>query len=121
MPIGLKVGLQEFNRNMGTDDAMEESHFNGSVRQSLEMMNGDLIRQTAGNGKQGFLPGLIHSEMPLAEKVEHLFLASLSRKPTGRELSAISKIMANAQDKPAAALEDIWWALLNSNEFILDH
>jgi hypothetical protein len=113
--------LQQFNRNMGTDDAMEESHFNGSVRQSLEMMNGDLIRQTAGGGKDGFLPGLIRSDMPLNEKVEHLFLASLSRKPTGRELTAIAKILANAKDKPAAALEDIWWALLNSNEFILDH
>ena len=55
------------------------------------------------------------------DKVEHLFLASLSRKPTGREFSAIQKILANAKDKPAAALEDIWWALLNSNEFILDH
>ena len=59
--------------------------------------------------------------MPMNDKVEHLFLASLSRKPTGRELSAIQKILANAKDKPAAALEDIWWALLNSNEFILDH
>ncbi len=113
--------LQQFNRNMGTDDAMEESHFNGSVRQALEMMNGDLIRQTAGSGKDGFLPGLIQSAMPMNEKVEHLFLASLSRKPTGREFSAIQKILANAKDKPAAALEDIWWALLNSNEFILDH
>ena len=113
--------LQQFNRNMGTDDAMEESHFNGSVRQALEMMNGELIRQTAGGGKDGFLPGLIRSEMTLNEKVEHLFLASLSRKPTSRELSAIQKILAGAKDKPATALEDIWWALLNSNEFILDH
>ena len=113
--------LSQFNRNMGTDDAMEESHFNGSVRQALEMMNGDLIRQTAGSGKQGFLPGLIKSEMPINEKVEHLFLAALSRKPTSRELPAIAKILASAKDKPAAALEDIWWALLNSNEFILDH
>ena len=113
--------LAQFNRNMGTDDAMEESHFNGSVRQSLEMMNGELIRQTAGSGKQGFLSGLIQSNMAINEKVEHLFLASLSRKPTPRELTAIQKILGNAKDKPAAALEDIWWALLNSNEFILDH
>lgn len=113
--------LAQFNRNMGTDDAMEESHFNGSVRQTLEMMNGELIRQTAGSGKTGFLPGVIQSNMPVNEKIEHLFLASLSRKPTGRELSAIQKILVNAKDKPAAALEDIWWALLNSNEFILDH
>jgi len=113
--------LAQFNRNMGTDDAMEESHFNGSVRQSLEMMNGELIRQTAGSGKTGFLPGVINSTMPINEKIEHLFLASLSRKPTGRELTAIQKILSSTKDKPAAALEDIWWALLNSNEFILDH
>lgn len=113
--------LAQFNRNMGTDDAMEESHFNGSVRQTLEMMNGELIRQTAGSGKSGFLPGVIQSNMPVNEKIEHLFLASLSRKPTGRELTAIQKILTNSKDKPAAALEDIWWALLNSNEFILDH
>ena len=113
--------LQQFNRSMGTDDAMEESHFNGSVRQSLEMMNGDLIRQAASGGKEGFLQGLIRSEMPLNEKVEHLFLSALSRKPTPREHSAIQKILAGAKENKGAAIEDIWWALLNSNEFILDH
>ena len=70
---------------------------------------------------QFLLCGRDHIVAETNEKVEHLFLAALSRKPTSRELPAIAKILASAKDKPAIALEDIWWALLNSNEFILDH
>ena len=55
-----------------------------------------------------------------AEKVEHLFLASIAREPTKRELDlAVRMLSANGNE--AAALQDIWWALLNSSEFILDH
>jgi hypothetical protein len=30
-------------------------------------------------------------------------------------------VAAAPRANPAEPLEDIWWALLNSNEFILDH
>lgn len=113
--------LAQFQRPMGTDDSEEESHFNGALRQSLIMMNGDLMRRAVSTDDGSLLKHLQQSNLKQDEKVEHLFLAALSRKPSKRELDAVQKLFAQHRDNPAAALEDIWWALLNSNEFILDH
>lgn len=113
--------LAQFNRPMGTDDSEEETHFNGSVRQSLIMMNGDLMRRAVNSGDGSFLKSLQQSNLKVEEKVEHLFLAALSRQPSKREQEAVRQIVAQNANNPAAALEDIWWSLLNSNEFILDH
>ncbi len=113
--------LAQFNRPMGTDDSEEESHFNGSVRQSLIMMNGDLMKSAVSSADGTFLKSLQQSNLKLEEKVEHLFLAALSRQPSKREQDAVRQIIAQNGNNQAAALEDIWWSLLNSNEFILDH
>jgi hypothetical protein len=58
--------------------------------------------------------------MPLADKVKHMFMAAISRPPTAEENKVVGRMLASADD-PAVMLQDIWWALLNSNEFILDH
>lgn len=113
--------LAQFNRPMGTDDSEEETHFNGAMRQSLIMMNGDLMRRAISSGDGSFLKHLQESNLKPEEKVEHLFLAALSRPPSKRELDAVRKISAQLPENPNAVLEDIWWGLLNSNEFILDH
>jgi hypothetical protein len=113
--------LAQFNRSMGTDDGQEETHFSGGVRQSLMMMNGDLIRKAVSSQNGGILKSLATSEMKFDQKVEHLFLSALSRQPTSREKSVAATILASSKGDEAVALEDVWWAILNSNEFILDH
>lgn len=114
--------LAHFNRPMGTDDGSEETHFDGSFRQSIIMMNGDLMHRAVNSESEGLLAGVIRSNLSTSEKLEHLFLAALSRKPTKRELDAAQKIVSSAgPGKETQALSDVWWALLNSNEFILDH
>jgi hypothetical protein len=113
--------LGQFSRSMKTDDAEEESQFDGSMRQSIIMMNGDLMRRAVSSQHEGLLRKVVESNLPVEKKIEHLFLASLSREPSKRELDAARKIVASNQGNKAAAMEDILWALLNSNEFILDH
>ena len=113
--------LAQFNRPMGTDDADEESHFSGGIGQSLIMMNGDLMRHAASSEHAGLLASVAASKLKFEEKVGHLFLSALSRDPSRREIDAARTILANSGGQEAVALEDIWWALLNSNEFILDH
>lgn len=114
--------LAQFNRPMGTDDGSEEMHFDGSIGQSIIMFNGDLMQRAVSSEQEGLLHSVTRSNMKVEEKLEHLFLAALSRKPTKRELDAAKKIVSNARaGKETQALEDVWWALLNSNEFILDH
>ncbi len=113
--------LQELFRKRGNDDGEEESHEGNNVQSEL-MVNGRLTRRIVSAEQEGRLKTLIaRDSLPLAEKIEHLFLAALSRKPTAQEQQAIAQILVSAKDNQAAALEDIWWALLNSNEFVLDH
>jgi hypothetical protein len=105
---------------MGTDDADEETHL-GGISQSLIMMNGDLMRRAASTQHAGLLKTVTQSRLTFDEKVSHLFLAALSREPTRRELESSRAILKNSNGNEEVALEDSWWALLNSNEFILDH
>jgi hypothetical protein len=51
---------------------------------------------------------------------EALYVRCLSRKPTPTESVRIASRIANSADK-ASALEDLCWALLNSNEFLFNH
>ena len=67
-------------------------------------MNGQLAE--VATNKETHLAKLIAAESP-AEKIEIIFKAVLSRKPTLEEKSAF----AGAQD------DDVIWALVNSSEF----
>ena len=37
------------------------------------------------------------------------------------EIEVANKLLAARKGDVVAALQDIWWAVLNSNEFILNH
>ena len=51
--------------------------------------------------------------------VNRIYLAALSRRPTARELGIARGFLSNNPD-PVGVLEDMFWALLNSNEFVLN-
>lgn len=109
--------LQQFVTTFGTDENDESTSFNGSIPQALMMMNGELI-DTATNCEPGsFLHSVIQSKEKDARKIQMLYLAVLSRTPSGRDLAAVKKLF-NANRDPITAYQDLYWALLNSNEFI---
>ena len=51
---------------------------------------------------------------------ERLYLMCYSRKPSPEEATAIRNRLSVAGD-PKAELSDLFWALLNSNEFLFNH
>jgi hypothetical protein len=56
--------------------------------------------------------------------VTDLFLATLNRPPRKQELLDIQKklpLKTGTKDDLKAAYEDLLWALLNSNEYLLNH
>jgi len=58
----------------------------------------------------------------IPQKIEVLYLTALARKPSPAELSALDKAFHNStQRDPIQGLQDVFWALLNSNEFIMNH
>jgi hypothetical protein len=80
-----------------------------------------IVRQAASPGQNSLLQSVLTANLRFEEKVEHLFLAALSRKPAPQELDLARTLRGTNQKDEAAALEDVWWALLNSSEFLLDH
>ena len=53
------------------------------------------------------------------EVVEEIYLRCLSRKPTEAELKRIAELCGDAE-KPVAELQDVFWAVLNSREFLFN-
>jgi hypothetical protein len=114
--------LRQFVTAFGTDENDEATSFNGSIPQALTLMNGDLVRRATGNQPGSMLErvatDLRHDN---GEKIRYLYLAALSRMPTRQELLISNELLAARGGNVGAALQDIWWALLNTNEFILNH
>ncbi len=114
--------LAQFNTAFGTDDKAESTTFNGTIPQVLALMNGDLMKRATGD-QQGSMLYRVASDMKTdnAAKIRYLYLAALARTPTRQELAISNELLVARRGNVGQALQDIWWALLNTNEFILVH
>ena len=107
-----------FQLDRGGSDAQSAEAGN---MQSEYLLNSRLNRRVVSAQDDNRLKTLAGKDsLTLEQKIEHLFFAALSRKPTAGEQQAIAQILATAGNNQGAALEDIWWALINSNELVLD-
>lgn len=118
--------LGQFVFAFGNDEGEEGTSFNGTIPQALMMMNGNLMERAVGGKPGSFLDDLKvravaqRKMAPPIFMVNNLFLAALSRYPTRGEMTAASAVLTSNPDT-VYVLEDLFWALLNSNEFILNH
>ncbi len=53
--------------------------------------------------------------------IEELYVSCLSRKPLEKETAAFTAILEENKENTTQVLEDIFWSLLNSREFIFNH
>lgn len=113
--------LSQFIIAFGTDEGDEATTFNGSIPQVLMMFNGDLVKTATATGKGGFLDRVATSDMTNAQRIDALYAAALARKPTRKEIKLANQMMVARKGDAISALQDIWWAVLNSNEFIINH
>ena len=85
------------------------------------MMNGGHLNKAIAS--KGHLVNLVKKGSATAI-LDYLYLAALNRPPTAAESAHIKKIYRTAPVKSLDELsfwQDVFWALLNSNEFILNH
>jgi hypothetical protein len=113
--------LGQFIIAFGTDEGDDATTFNGSIAQVLMMFNGEIIKVATSTGKGGFLDRIATGPGKNPDKINALYQAALARKPSQKESSAATKLMQAHQGDACAALQDVWWAVLNSNEFIINH
>jgi hypothetical protein len=119
--------LQQFVTAFNTEENDEETAFEGTVPQALLLMNSELVDQAVRTKQGTYFSEVLNSPASETEKIRRLCLAALSRYPTPQELAAARKLIqtrrGDAKNSRAAveAMQDIFWAYLNSNEFILVH
>ena len=95
-----------------------------SILQALAMMNGEFVADATNLEDSRTLSAII--EFPLMtneDRIESLFLCALGRHPTDskRERMATYVSKGGATGNAKAALGDVFWALLNSSEFLFNH
>ncbi len=113
--------MSQFIIAFGTDEGDDATTFNGSIPQVLMMFNGDLVKKATSVNKGGFLDDIANGSSSNSAKINTLYMAALARKPTSREIKAANSIMLSQKGDACSALQDVWWAVLNSNEFIINH
>jgi hypothetical protein len=90
---------------------------------SLLLMNDKTIHRAIADRKAGLLDQELLGQPP--EKIiETLFLTTLSRRPTGKEKAQLERELRQVPgtgNDLRPVWQDLFWALLNSNEFILKH
>ena len=89
-----------------------------SLSQALHLLNGDVGNQRIQQG--GVIDRWIKEGRPDTEIIDELFVRCYGRFPQERErVETLLAVQAGAGRKQA--LEDVFWALLNSPEFIFNH
>jgi len=95
-----------------------------SILQALMMMNSKLIADQTSLDKSEILAAVADAPfLDTAKKVEALFFAALTRKPTAEEREKFTSYVDRggpAGDKNKA-LSDVFWVLLNTTEFLFNH
>ena len=92
-----------------------------NLSQALHLLNGDTTQKRIRDGK--LVETLLNNQKSPADVISNLYLTVLSRPPTDMESEKLLAAVAG-QKEPAQVremLEDVFWALLNSKEFIFNH
>ncbi len=89
-----------------------------NLSQALHMINGDTTNNKIKQG--GLIPSLLKAETPHDQIIKELYLRCFTRPPTEAETAKLLEVAASGAD-PAQSLEDIFWSLLNSREFLFNH
>ena len=98
-----------------------------SVAQALHLANGETLN-TKLRAPNGAISRLAASKESDAELLDGLFKAALSRPPTPAERDRLLPLLAGATEgatNPAEArrqaIEDLYWSVLTSKEFLFNH
>jgi hypothetical protein len=131
-PLGLRaVQLPDtqtdsyFLRTFGRPDREKtcecERTVEPSITQVLHLANGNTINQKLA-AKTSRLARLAEAKSPDAAIIEELYLSSLARYPKDSEKSKLTALLAQApESERRQVLEDVYWAVLTSKEFLFNH
>jgi hypothetical protein len=90
-----------------------------TLAQVLLMGNSDDIENKIADGN-GRIEQWIKNNVTPESRVDELYLACFSRRPTAEERQTSIDYLTAAENQKTAT-EDLLWTLLNSREFVFNH
>lgn len=114
---------QEFLETFGnqTESPVERA---STVLQALTLMNGTFVTNATDLRNSRTLAAIVAAPfLSHEQQVDALYLTTLSRLPTPAERSDFRDYLAEQTsiEDSATALADLFWVLLNSSEYLLNH
>jgi hypothetical protein len=89
--------------------------------QVLHLHNGDTLNQRL-HAEQGWISKVDQSNVAYPEAVEQAYLRVLSRSPSGAERQSWMSALAEQAAVPRReVIEDIYWSLMTTREFLFQH
>jgi len=128
---GNRSARSEFLTRFALSERTTESQV--SILQALALMNGKLTAAATSLERSETLAAVAEAPfLSVGQRVETLYLAALSRQPETKERDRAVKFVQDAvgvagkdekgrRTAMSNALADLFWALLNSPDFILNH
>lgn len=111
--------LDAFGRSKRTTACECEATTSPSLSQALHLLNGDSVHRKIKTGK---LIKRWRDQEKLSDDaiIDRIYVRSLSRHPNDDEKANLIASVESSKDK-IAVLEDVFWAVLNSREFVFNH
>jgi len=113
--------LRTFGRHQRIITCQCERSNEPSLVQALHISNGEtILKKCAAN--DGKVEAMMTSGLPDYRIIEEIYLSALSRYPTDNELVQLVGVLNEAPaSERRAAVEDVFWAVLSSREFLFNH
>ncbi len=92
-----------------------------SMAQALHIANGDTMNAKLAE-KNNRLDALLASKEPDEKIIEEAYLLTLTRPPSAKEKQKATELLATAKPEDRrVTLEDLFWSLMSSKEFLFNH
>jgi hypothetical protein len=99
------------------DPSLPADEVTGTIPQALLMMNSELVNRSIAAAGKTFLAEAFAKKMTDDEIIAALYERTLARKPRAEESATCRRYLKKVSDR-REALEDIFWSLVNSTEFL---
>lgn len=116
----LDQALARFTFLFDNDEMTETLDFESTISQALFLMNGQLSTDMLKAGRLGAMPRILSTYKQPADRIEAIYLAVLSRRPTDADKKRFLEYV-RAQGDRDDTYGDLFWVLLNTTEFFFNH